>query len=246
MDKPLSVVALDDGRQAAYEVIGRGEPMLYFTGGPGENVALLRDDAQRLANRFAVHLIEPHGSGASSAPADPSQYDALSEREMEQGLSRHRHASWYPAARAVWDTWSHRILAATDNSELDRMMVSVLPLYMAHPERPEAQARIDAWRRDLRSNLAAARAWEGGLWETLDLRPLLARIACPTLLLVGELDMICGPTHGQLIAERVRGSEIIVVPDCGHFIPTEAPDAFDAAVISFCELPVRERRDRQR
>jgi hypothetical protein len=33
--------------RAAYEVIGRGEPMLYFTGGPGENVALLRDDAER-------------------------------------------------------------------------------------------------------------------------------------------------------------------------------------------------------
>jgi hypothetical protein len=33
--------------RAAYEVIGRGEPMLYFTGGRGENVALLRDDAER-------------------------------------------------------------------------------------------------------------------------------------------------------------------------------------------------------
>jgi hypothetical protein len=54
---------------------------------------------------------------------------------------------------------------------------------MAHPERPEAQAGVGAWWRDLRSSLAAARAWESGVWETLDLRPLLRQIVCPTLLL---------------------------------------------------------------
>ncbi len=96
--------------------------------------------------------------------------------EMERALSRHATASWYPSARHTWDTWTDRLLETNDPADLDSMTVEVLPLYMAHPERPGPRAAIAAWRQDLRSNLAAAKAWESGLWETLDLRPLLPQI----------------------------------------------------------------------
>ena len=287
-------VDLSAGRVAEYETHGSGEPLLYFAGGPGENAALLRDDAQRLAERFAVHLIEPHGSGGSSAPSDPSQYDPVghasfyeevrqalglervnimgfsfggavalayaglfpdvtarcisvagralgaaagadSDEEMERALTRHRHASWYPSARRTWDEWPERVSALTDSRELDEMMLTVMPLYMAHPEQPSVQVRIESWRRDLRSNLSAALAWEGGLWETLDLRAELANIVAPTLLLAGEQDLICGPVAARQIADVVNHAETVTIPDCGHFIPTEAPAAFDDAVFRFCE-----------
>ncbi len=64
-------------------------------------------------------------------------------------------------------------------------------------------------------------------------RPLLAKIRCPTLILVGALDLICGPTQGQLIADNLPGAELVVVPDCGHFIPAEAPEAFRHAIVDF-------------
>jgi pimeloyl-ACP methyl ester carboxylesterase len=280
-------------RRAEYEAIGDGEPLLYFTGGPGENAAILRDDANALGDLFAVYLIEPHGSDGSTPPGDPAEYDpagharfydearralgieratimgfsfggavalafaglfpGVTERciaiatravgagagadfdaEMERGLSRHRDASWYPSARKTWDAMGERVLATDDPADLAAMMVEVLPLYMAHPETPAAQARIAAWRRDLRPNLAAAKAWDGGLWDALDLRPLLAQIRTPTLVLAGDLDLICGPAHGRMIAKHVTGAELVTFPDCGHFIPTEAPDAFRAAVTAFC------------
>jgi proline iminopeptidase len=285
---------LGAGRRAAYTVIGSGEPLLYFTGGPGENAAVLQGDAEMLADRFAVYLIEPHGSGGSTPPAELSLYDppgharfyeeahralgvgaatimgfsfgatvALSyaalfpevttrcvaiagravgaeagedaDVEMERNLARHTDASWYQSARKTWDQWTERVLATSDPRELDAMMVQVLPFYMANPELPAVQARIDVWRRDLRTNLAAAQAWERGLWESLDIRSLLREIASPTLVLVGEQDMICGPTHGELIACLVQGSEMVVIPDCGHFIPIEAPDTFRGALLSFCD-----------
>ena len=68
-------VALSDGRRASYEVIGSGEPAIYFQGGPGFSASLLRDDARLLSDLFAVHLIDPPGSGASTPPAEPSAYD---------------------------------------------------------------------------------------------------------------------------------------------------------------------------
>jgi proline iminopeptidase len=288
-----STVELGGGRRAAYEVIGEGEPLLYFQGGPGLGAAPLRDDARLLSDRFAVHLIEPHGLGGSTPPADPSSYDDVgharfydevrravgleratimglsfgatvalsyaalfpevavrcisiagaavgqdaggeeSAAEMERSLSRHAQASWYPSARRVWDEWTERVLGAQEASEVDAMMAEVLPLYMAHPERPGAQAVIDKWRTEGRMDLAAAKAWEGGLWQTLDVRPLLPQIKCPTLVLVGALDLICGPAQGQIIAQGVPQAEVVTVPDCGHFIPAEAPDDFRHAVLAF-------------
>ena len=288
-------IELSGGRRASYEVVGEGEPLLYFPGGPGYGANLLRDDAALLADRFAVHLIDPHGSGGSTAPADPSAYDhigharfyeevrqalglerpsvmghsfgsivaltyaalfpdvaarciaiaaravgeeeqgAEAEEEMEQMLARHRDAPWYESARATWDSWTERALAATDAAELDAMMTEVLPLYTAHPERPGVRRLIEVWRRESESDLAATKAWEGGLYQTIDVRPLLGDVRCPTLLLVGELDLICGPAHSEPIARAVPDAEVVIVPDSGHFIPAEAPDAFREAVLSFCD-----------
>jgi pimeloyl-ACP methyl ester carboxylesterase len=290
-----SSVELGGGRRAAYEVVGEGEPLLYFQGGPGESAVLLRDDARLLSDRFAVHLVEPHGSGGSTPPADPSLYDHVgharfydevrlalgleratimgfsfgatvaltyaalfpevavrcvsiagratgeeidgddSAAEMERLLSRHAQAPWYPSARTVWDEWTERVLVAREAAEVDAMMADVLPLYMAHPERPGVQALIEKWRTEARSNLAAVKAWEGGLWQTLDVRPLLRQIECPTLALVGALDLICGPAQGQIIAQGVPGAEMFTVADCGHFIPAEAPYEFRQAVLAFCD-----------
>jgi pimeloyl-ACP methyl ester carboxylesterase len=287
-------VDLPGGGRAAYEVIGEGEPLLYFQGGPGNSASLLREDAELLSDRFAVHLIDPHGSGGSTPPGDPSAYDHIgharfyeavrealglgpvtimgisfgsvvalttaalypestkrciaiaaravgedeqgeeAEQEMELMLARHQDAPWYESARATWDSWTERALAATDAAEIDAMMAEVFPLYTADPERPRVRRLIEAYRTEGESDLAAVRAWEDGLWQTIDVRPLLGDVRCPTLLLVGELDLICGPAHSHAIAEAIPQARVVVVPDSGHFIPAEAPEAFRAAVLSFC------------
>lgn len=284
-------IELPGGGRAAFEVVGSGEPLLYFQGGPGFSAAPLRDDALLLADRFAVHLIDPHGAGGSAPPADVSQYDhvgharfydavraalgieraaimgisfgsivaltyaalfpaattrciAISARaagqdledaaaadEMERMLARHSDAPWFPDARATWDAWTDRVLAATDGAEVDAMMAAVLPLYAAYPAEPRVARFIDDWRREGRCDLAAVQAWEGGLWQTIDVRPLLGRVRCPTLLLTGELDLICGPAHGRAVAREIPPAQLVTVPDCGHFVPVEAPEAFREAVI---------------
>jgi pimeloyl-ACP methyl ester carboxylesterase len=289
-------VELPGGGVATYEVVGSGEPLLYFPGGPGFSANLLREDAALLADRFAVHLVDPHGSGGSTPPADPSQYDHLGHaryydavrralgieratimgfsfgsivaltyaalfpeattrciaiaaravgadeegsegaEEMERMLSRHSGAAWYESARATWDGWTDRVLAATDAAEVDAMMAEILPFYTAHPERPGVRRLIHAWRTEARSDLAAAKAWEGGLWQTIDVRPLLAQVRSPTLLLVGALDLICGPAHSHAIAAAIPHAQVVTVPDSGHFIPAEAPHAFRDAVLEFSRL----------
>jgi len=152
---------------------------------------------------------------------------------MQAFLDRHSHQPWYPAARRTWDEWTDRVLAAEDAREVDAMMAEVLPLYTADPDRPGVQVMIDEWRRDMKSDLAAVKAWESGLWQRIDARPLLMRIQCPTLVLVGALDLICGPSQGRLIAAAVPGAELIIVPDSGHFIAAEAPESFRREIVRF-------------
>ena len=291
---PLSErVDLGAGRVAAYEVIGDGPPMFYFQGGPGFSAALLRPEAELLADRFSVYLIDPAGSGGSSPPSDESQYDHVgharfydevrqaldvgaatimgisfggivaltyaalfpevttrcvcvssravgqelegeaAKAERQAFLARHAGQSWYPSARKVLDEWTERALAAEDSREVDVMMAEVLPLYTSDPDRPEVKAMIEEWRQDMQSDLAAVKVWESGLWQRIDVRPLLADIRCPTLVLVGAEDMICGPAQGRLIVDALRGAQLTIVPGSGHFIGTEAPEPFRDQIIAF-------------
>src|SRR3984885_12625026 len=72
---PLSQsVELGADRRAAYEVIGEGPPLFYFQGGPGFSAALLRSEAELLADRFSVYLIDRAGTGGSPPPSNASQY----------------------------------------------------------------------------------------------------------------------------------------------------------------------------
>lgn len=291
---PLSEsVELGPGRKASYEVIGQGPPLLYFMGGPGFSAALLRNEAELLSDRFAVYLIDPHGSGRSTPPSDPSQYDpaghahfydevrralgvesavimglsfgalvALSyaaffpdatqlcisvsgrvvgaevesedaAAEMQAFLARHSHQPWYPSARKTWDEWTDRILATDDVREADAMMAEILPLYTADPDRPEVQRAIEQYRLEMHSDLAAMKVWESGLWQRIDVRPLLSDIRCPTLILAGELDLICGPAQGRVITDAVADAEMVTIPDSGHFVGVEQPERFREEIIDF-------------
>jgi len=64
------------------------------------------------------------------------------DAEAEALLARHSRSPWYEAARPVMDSWTERLLAATDASEMEQMMVTVLPFYLAEPDRPEVAARL--------------------------------------------------------------------------------------------------------
>ena len=56
-----------------------------------------------------------------------------------------------------------------------------------------------------------------------DSRPTLAAIACPTLVLCGEHDLLTPPARHEEIAAGVRGSALVKVPACGHLSTLEKP-----------------------
>jgi pimeloyl-ACP methyl ester carboxylesterase len=61
----------------------------------------------------------------------------------------------------------------------------------------------------------------------------LASIAVPTLVIVGEDDALAPPDVAREMHERLRISELAVLPQAGHLSNLEAADEFNAAVAAF-------------
>lgn len=69
----------------------------------------------------------------------------------------------------------------------------------------------------------------------LDVTDELHRIACPTLVVSAELDLVKPPRYGELIHERIPDSELVVVPGAGHAVVVEQPDAVNRIVADFLD-----------
>ena len=69
--------------------------------------------------------------------------------------------------------------------------------------------------------------------ERPDSVPLLTQIACPTLVITGELDGPTPPADGKLMAERIAGARLEIIPKAGHLSNLEQPEAFNRELISF-------------
>lgn len=66
-----------------------------------------------------------------------------------------------------------------------------------------------------------------------DMRPLLASIACPTLVLVGDGDELTPPPLSEEIAAGIAGSRLVVIADCGHLSTMERPEAVNRELVEW-------------
>ena len=70
-----------------------------------------------------------------------------------------------------------------------------------------------------------------------EVESLLPQIACPTLVMTGELDAWSSPAQHETIAAALPQSELVIVPGAGHMIQLEAPDAVNSAIARWLERP---------
>jgi pimeloyl-ACP methyl ester carboxylesterase len=66
-----------------------------------------------------------------------------------------------------------------------------------------------------------------------DRRPTLGTIAVPTLVLVGEEDVITPPEEAKTLAEAIPRARLEVVPQAGHLAPYENSAAANGAILQF-------------
>lgn len=61
----------------------------------------------------------------------------------------------------------------------------------------------------------------------------LEALSLPTLILVGEHDVTTPPAASQAMHERIRGSELFIVPDAAHMSNLENPEFFNEKLLYF-------------
>ena len=160
---------------------------------------------------------------AGSGSVDP----ASAEAEQQRALDRVRHRPWFADA---WGAWERGLgLVGQPEEALVDAFRAMLPMYFAEPEDPVMAAHIERIRRELRWHPPIVDAWEGER-EEADYRPLVATIRCPTLVIVGEHDWICGPLWNRALADAIPGARLVEMQGVGHLPQYEAPAAFRAAI----------------
>ena len=72
-----------------------------------------------------------------------------------------------------------------------------------------------------------------GMGQRANSTDLLARIACPTLVIVGEQDALTPPSVAQDYAAQIPGAQLAIITNAGHLSNLEQPEAFLQAVQGF-------------
>jgi len=79
------------------------------------------------------------------------------------------------------------------------------------------------------------------LWGALrglladDVNGVLARIAAPTLVIWGEIDVLVPLASGRMLQEAIPGARLAVIPQAGHNAMYERPEIFNRLVLEFLD-----------
>ena len=69
--------------------------------------------------------------------------------------------------------------------------------------------------------------------RALDLTDRLGAVTLPTLIIVGAQDVGAPVAASQAIAQRIKGSELVVLDPASHLSNLEQPEAFTSALETF-------------
>ena len=124
---------------------------------------------------------------------------------------------------AFWFTRRHKFL-------------QVLRRWLVHQPEAISKARAERYRRPWVQNAAGRRAFRKALEPGPDEWALtsesLRRLSVPTLVLWAAEDRIIPAAIGRRLAKDIPESQFVSIPDCGHFLQEEKPDAVTAYILA--------------
>jgi pimeloyl-ACP methyl ester carboxylesterase len=225
---------------------GSGPPLLYLHGANGLPVWLPAFDL--LARQFEVFVPEHPGFGASDNPpwmrniGDLAMYyldfiDGLGQHPVH--LVGHSLGGWTAAELAVRNCSRLATLALLAPAGIRVKGIPSGDNFIWGPEEAVRNVYHDQSFADrilaqpmtdeaadlaLTNRYAAAKfGWEPR-WYNPSLERWLHRISVPTLVIWGKNDKLFPSAYAARWGERIPGSRVEVIPDCGHIPAAEKPD----------------------
>lgn len=123
-----------------------------------------------------------------------------------------------------------KLVALAQAGKLDEV-VATLTLRFLHPDHLQNETlsgTIRAMAADIGAEAYVRQA--KAVMAREDARPLLVEIGCPTLVLLGDSDVVTPPELSKEISADILGSNLVVVQNCGHLSTIEKPDAVNKAM----------------
>jgi 3-oxoadipate enol-lactonase len=194
-------------------------------GVPPKDMSDIADQVYRFIRTLGIAKLNIHGTsfGAMIALTLAARHPEIIERLVFSCFL----ARYDQAARMMRGTWKR---AARDSGmEAVADLTSVAGFARGFYDRPEAQAQLASMRAAFSKTAADAFITGTETIERADLSTLVPMIAAPTLLLAGQEDNMTpfNPSPSGVgfstVKQQLRGAELIVLPDCGHYLVIEQP-----------------------
>ena len=252
-----------NGLEIAYERVGEGPPLV-FVHGAGEDGRVWVPQLAGLADEFTVVAWdEPGAGGSSDVPASFGLADyasclaALIEalalgRAHVAGISwggtvvleLYRHYPELVASMILVDTyagWKGSLPDAEVRARVAsvRQMLAVsahgfdrtLPGLFAGDPPAKFVPLLEQMAAVARPESVTTQLF---VMAEADQRDLLPRIAVPTLLIWGGLDVRSPLSVARQFEQAIPDTQLVVLPESGHASNLEQPEQFNDAVRAFC------------
>lgn len=230
-----------------YEIHGEGTPLLYLHGGLGSSKDFT-PCIPALSEKFQVILVDRKGHGRSYDDNEPFSYAG-----MAVSMDAFMEALGIPKAFVIG--WSDGgvvgLHLASRFPDRVKKLVAVGANYLVEGLQPDSIA----WTKnnltienpsfaDMEKEYRQVNPMPGNypkfiretqaMWlhDPLIAREDLTRIAAPTLLMIGDHDLIT-PEHALEMHSLVAGSQLCILPDTSHFVWAENTDIAIKLILRF-------------
>jgi 3-oxoadipate enol-lactonase len=190
----------------------------------------MEQHADDLAALLAALGIEKAHIGGISYGGEISMVFALKYPQLTRSLIISSSVSQIdPMLQVMGKSW----MSALHNNDADTLFEVTFPANFSEPwiaANPGVQepSRRKYHEMDLKAAEELMLAF-----SRVDFTAELKKITVPTLVLVGELDILKSRKYAEIITHEIPGSELIVIPHGGHAICMEKPGEFNDAVLGF-------------
>lgn len=161
---------------------------------------------------------------SSSAVQDDSSFADMRRRQLLRGGE-----PWYEVAAKAFEDETP---PPTDEAFAKNLKAG-LPLYWSDP------AKIEPFQDDFGASLPSAHAavasYESGRYP-FDLRDQLRNVTAPTLIVVGDDDIVCSPEAATALHLALPNSKLLLIEASGHFPWMEQPEVFETRVSEFLRV----------
>jgi pimeloyl-ACP methyl ester carboxylesterase len=239
---------LANGIEQAYEVIGAGPPMIMLHGATSTGPEDFAAQLPLVSTAFRCYLPDARGHGGTRWDAAGgftldmlvgdviSFADALGLATYHLlGFSMGAMTALHVAVR-IPDRIRTLVFIGTTTEREPRTSVARRLMEPGRIERDDPATAIelarrhdpvqgpDAWRRLLPAIAADVAA-----------QPLLSpreihQVEAPTLVVSGDRDPFCPVEHAATLARQLADGRLLIVPDCGHEVPSERAGILNEAL----------------